>query len=241
MISYYKMNGRFGNMLKSIYTVYYYCKQYNIDEQNIVFNGYRFSDGKDSHIKLANYIDFFVNIRDKFVDESLWKKLTKGNICATYVENTDFGKNITFKSWIWKYCGNDDEYELFGKLFYNKELFDSVINKCDLYKDRIAIHIRRTDFLRHEHIKPYVYTEQQCQNLIDENEKYIVFSDDVEWCRNTLKKYNNCIFMDKTILKKDWEHFIIMCCCKKIIRQYYSSFSTSAGYINSYLKMKGLL
>jgi hypothetical protein len=89
------MYGRFGNILKSIYTVYYYCNKYNIPEEDIVFNGYRFCDCKYCSSVMRNYIDFFVNIKDKFVmDEDVWKDLTKDNKYIFYKENINYGNNV---------------------------------------------------------------------------------------------------------------------------------------------------
>ena len=81
------------------------------------------------------------------------------------------------------------------------------------YSDYISIHVRRGDYL---HLKEYhgvldiEYYKNSIQHFGD-HQKYIVFSDDIEWCKRSLTfvgdvLYSNC--------KEDWEDLILMSTCK---------------------------
>ena len=92
-------------------------------------------------------------------------------------------------------------------------LQSKIIQKYGDFSDHISIHIRRGDYLR---LKEYhgVLDIEYYKNSIQHfgnHQKYIVFSDDIEWCKRSLTfvdtvLYSNC--------KEDWEDLILMSTCK---------------------------
>jgi len=105
---------------------------------------------------------------------------------------------------------------------HREKILDS-LNICQLkertkerygdYSDFVSIHVRRGDYL---HLKEYhgVLDAEYYKNSIQhfgDHQKYIVFSDDIEWCKRSLTfigdvLYSNC--------KEDWEDLILMSTCK---------------------------
>lgn len=59
-----------------------------------------------------------------------------------------------------------------------------------------ALHVRRTDYLKHPDIYPEFDSNyyQECLDMISDKGKILVFSDDIEWCRNNIK-CDDCDFV----------------------------------------------
>ena len=229
MITYYKMYSRLGNIILSIATVFYYCKKHNINYNNICFNSDMLSE------YCYKYLDNILeNVKKYFVDKDKWIELTKGNLDMYYYDNIEKHTNVNFSSWNWLNPNNDI---FVGELFYNKKLFENVVkklpNKYLDYKDRIAIHVRRTDYLKV--FSSRVFKPEEIQNILsNKDNKYFIFTDDIDWCKNISGNYNNTVVIDNDLT--DWESMILMSYCKDIICNKGSTFSRCALHFNKYLK-----
>lgn len=94
--------------------------------------------------------------------------------------------------------------------------------------DRVAIHVRRTDYLdqwRTQYVLPLSYYEQAMAQF--PGEKFRVFSDDIEWCQRQ-EIFKNCEFSHSD---DEIEDMNMMSACKhNIIAN--STFSWWAAFIN---------
>lgn len=66
---------------------------------------------------------------------------------------------------------------------------DFVISRINNLEGITAIHIRRGDYLNfplHHPLPPMDYYNRAIENLKDISNNFMVFSDDIEWCRNNL-------------------------------------------------------
>ena len=125
-------------------------------------------------------------------------------------------------------------------LYFATSIFDfTTIDKdiARLYGDLSqinAIHIRRTDYTKNQ--KRYrSITENDVHEIMEKfpDEKYIIFSDDIEWCKNTFADYNftyppkNDSTFDDSLIE-----FAAMRKCKNIIMSN-STFSWWASYLKT--------
>jgi len=92
-----------------------------------------------------------------------------------------------------------------------------------------SIHIRRGDYLKYSNHHPiqslnYYY---EAIKRINNNELFVIFSDDIEWCKNNFK-FKNVVFIEN---EKDYiEIFLMSNCTNNIIAN--SSFSWWGAWLN---------
>lgn len=120
------------------------------------------------------------------------------------------------------------------KLFEPSNFIKEKLKKYEYLKEfkTIAIHVRRGDFVKLKHIHP-PQTKEYYLNAIKKIEtfnnidKYVIFSDDIKWCKNTFD-INKSIFIEN---EKDYvEIFLQSQCNHNIISN--SSFSWWGAYLN---------
>jgi hypothetical protein len=114
--------------------------------------------------------------------------------------------------------------------------WDMVIeNKLEEYKKLVdtptcAVHIRRGDYLKFQHTHPalpltYYY---KSFSMFERGTSFLIFSDDIEWCKNNLD-YPNLHFID---IKEDYLNLYLMSKCdNNIIAN--SSFSWWGAWLNT--------
>lgn len=220
MITFYKIPGRLGNNMLSFYTTYYYCMINNIDYKKIYFTPNCFTDG----IKLYNNNILYTNFLDRFIQEDVFLQKLKSCNNIIYDGNYHGSDDIYFCGCYWKVPDMGTEYErqLFKKLFYNKQLFKQLEQKYSNidFKNRLGIHIRRTDFIN---IQPES-VEDILSRINKKYNKYVVFSDDIQWCKNNIH-LTDCIFMEGN---EPYEDLILLSMCDDITGTKYSTFSGMA-------------
>ena len=110
---------------------------------------------------------------------------------------------------------------------------DSILSKCkniiNQYSDPISIHVRRGDYVKHPgfwNVTPE-YLAQALSSLPYGNYTYLVFSDDIEWCKQIFNE-------DFTFIEDNnqFEDMCLMSLCKHNIISN-SSFSWWAAWLNS--------
>jgi len=117
--------------------------------------------------------------------------------------------------------------------FVNFKEIDSIVRdkyKTILNHKTTAIHVRRGDYVRHPNHHPtqsMEYYNKAIKLLKDKTELFVVFSDDIEWCKNNLKG-NDIIYIDG---EKDYiELYLMSLCDNNIISN--SSFSWWGAWLN---------
>ena len=154
-------------------------------------------------------------------------------------------KNILFYGYFQSFIYIDDEIrkEMQNIIFSNKELVSKVQVIYDNIKtqliaeddDLISLHIRRTDFI---YLKDFNFIldldyYKKALQIAGKN-KLVVFSDDIEWCKQNithdLYPYENIYFVENNDVETD---FLLMTKIKhNIIAN--STFSTWASFASEY-------
>lgn len=99
----------------------------------------------------------------------------------------------------------------------------------DLNRNTISIHVRRTDYQLSNGfhpIQPISYFENAVK-ILGDYDKILIFSDDLDWCKNNFK-FKNQIFINS---ESDIDDFWLMSLCKNNIISN-SSFSWWAAWLN---------
>lgn len=127
-----------------------------------------------------------------------------------------------------KYFEHNRDYIL-DKLNINF-LKDKVRKQYGDYSDFISIHVRRCDYvnLQEYHGLLDLKYYKKCIDFFGEREKYIIFSDDIKWCREKFEFIEDVHFSP---CQSDWEDLILMSNCKKHIIAN-SSFSWWSAWIS---------
>lgn len=130
-----------------------------------------------------------------------------------------------------KYFVSDKEY--IKNLFCETEYIKTYINKKykDInFKNSVSLHVRRGDYLKFPDIHPVcdIRYYQECISLIGKYSNLLVFSDDLEWCKDNLN-YKNIIFIEN---ESDYIDLYLMSRCKNNIIAN-STFSWWGAWLNN--------
>lgn len=119
---------------------------------------------------------------------------------------------------------------------WNQDYFQQALEKYQALaepgKELVSIHVRRGDYLSHDHFCKLDtrYYEAAIQEFLPEIEKYhfVVFSNDIQWCKDNLIEGDNVTFLDQGT---DYVDMMLMSLCHhNIIAN--SSFSWLAAFRN---------
>lgn len=135
---------------------------------------------------------------------------------ALYAITREFGVDY--------YCQDPRWFEKYE--FDIRKLFGENIK----YDHRVSIHVRRTDMTTNNFDINLSETDYYKKAMaLFEKEHFLVFSDDIEWCKQQ-ELFKGCEFSEG---KVDWEDLNLMAGCKgNIIAN--SSFSWWAAYLNPF-------
>jgi hypothetical protein len=103
-------------------------------------------------------------------------------------------------------------------------------------QETVSIHIRRGDYLKHKALGgicdlPYYENAIEKIETLVENPLYVVFSDDIEWCKENIK-VKNARFVDWNSGEQSFQDMHLMSLCKhNIIAN--SSFSWWGAWLNA--------
>lgn len=113
------------------------------------------------------------------------------------------------------------------ELLPNNDFFKKL--KIDTNENNVSLHIRRTDYITSNGFHP-VQTIEYYNNALEyigDYEKLLIFSDDIEWCKNNLS-FNKMLFIENS---DNVEDIWLMSLCKhNIIAN--SSFSWWGAWLN---------
>ena len=134
----------------------------------------------------------------------------------------------------WEHC----QIEI-RNLFSPNESIQAILDKSPIIINTCAIHVRRTDYLGLQNYHPSLPLDyyQRAINAMKEGnvERFIVFSDDIEWCKiQDVFKGNQFSFINSG---NDLLDFFIMCESDKFIIAN-SSFSWWASYLSTGLNKR---
>lgn len=113
-----------------------------------------------------------------------------------------------------------------------KEVIKALGFHWESMKGVVALHVRRGDLVTHQHVTPLVkmsYYDRAIQHFTKMGYKnFMVFSDDIKWCRQNLKKKVNFIYSGLSDAKDDLA--LQSCCEHQIISN--STFSWWSAWLN---------
>lgn len=93
----------------------------------------------------------------------------------------------------------------------------------------VSVHLRRTDFLELSMKHPVVSDEWYFEAMaLFPNKKFLIFSDDVPYCKQAFGHRNDCYFSEGSSIQED---LIAMSCCEHNILSA-STFAWWGGYLN---------
>lgn len=202
-----------------------------------------------AYVKIIKTIKIKINktmtYNDYKVMERIWHKVLNRNGLYYYMPtNLNFYKSKNKNIIFW---GSFEDLKLFDN---NKEdilkMYSPLENKLEKNKDlytiikntnSVCITIRRGDFLEKENKRNfficdsnYFYSAIKKMNSLIKNPQYIVFSDDINWCKENMKFPPNTLYEsgDDPI----WEKIRLMYSCKNFIISN-STFSWWAQYLST--------
>jgi len=219
--------GRLGNHLDFIYTLFKYCKTYNIDFDKISFpryEKYRIPGRENYFVKecFPLYSEFVQSKFDKdYIDTRKMKTLFRKDLKVNCKDNFYL---YLFGAVIRDYS----DLDLIEQLFYNKKNYDKVYEVRNYLGNNLGIHIRRGDFLNHKEYANLIVSKEKYKEMIKNNadkfDKIVIFSDSLKWCKENLEnEYKDKVIFDES--KLAYEGMIRMSSCKDIIMNNGSSYS----------------
>jgi len=189
-------------------------------------------------IKLSKLLNLELDIRpDRFFDNFVNITPTDGLLVDPKVFELDHNTNYNFDNLFHLYHYWYPKYK--DGVFNIKWNQDNEAAAIDIFntlkvtgKELVSIHVRRGDYLKHDHFCKLdtTYYEEALQRFIPEIEKYhfLIFSNDIDWCKNNLIEGEMVTFIEPGIDSVD---MIIMSMCDHNITAN-SSFSWWASFRN---------
>lgn len=155
---------------------------------------------------------------------------THKDICHyDYHDIPDLGPNVSLQGFFqsWRYFDNAKEEV--------KKVFN--LPHWTEYEDYVSIHVRRGDYVQHAESFPPVTMEYISKSIIEirhrlnypKTLKFIFFSDDIQWCKDTFKESTSFIY-EYSEGRSERQDLEIMASCKHHIIAN-SSFSWWGAYL----------
>lgn len=226
---YVKLMGGLGNMLFQIATGVAYGLEHN---KKVFF----VRPIANQHGNMLRYFDdgaILGKIKNRFTDPIL------GLNSPTYIEPKFSYSQLPVYNFIITLNGYFQTEKYFIKyrnhivdLFYNEEVINSLQKKLLNISKTVSLHIRRGDYLKYPDIHPTQNIDyyKNAMSYFDDNHTFIIFSDDIRWCKENFKNLPYDIkYMDSGL--EDYEELWLMSLCNhNIIAN--SSFSWWGAWLN---------
>jgi hypothetical protein len=228
-------SGDLGSQILQYFSLYAVAKENNktiVFPESIIDKGWGF--------KFCNLLDIEVSYKSDdffkdFISIKMDPKLLRDPSLFSLDKNTNYNIDelfYLFHYWHPKY--SNDIMNFSWNKNYQKEA-DLLYQKIKVpNKELVSIHVRRGDYLlpQHHHFCQLdtEYYSKAIEPFIDEIEKYhfVIFSNDIEWCKNNLIEGDMVTFIDPN---SDYVDLLLMSMCDhNIIAN--STYSWCAAYKN---------
>lgn len=212
---------------------------------DILYN-FLFKLKKRKEFSFLEYVNNF-NLYRKDLQKNLKKNFGISNIHEENIifEIGEFRKTVfDNKSMYLLGCFQSEKYfsdieEEIRKIYKFDELEEEKnikIKKIIEEENSVSIHIRRGDYLNDPLLGGMIDLEyyEKAIELIEKKEKdlaYIIFSNDIEWCKKNLKNLEKAYFVDWNIGEKSYRDIQLMSLCKHNIIPN-STFSWWGAWLN---------
>ena len=221
-----KLMGGLGNRLFQIAAAYSVSLR---DKKEMICD---ITDTQSPHKPYTIYIDnIFRNIKflDNFVN---LKHIGEGGFHYTLIPNLDGNVKLIGHFQSEKYFINH-RTELLELFEIDNETNTRLLKKYEniINDDTCSIHVRRGDYLglpNHHPTQPIEYYTDAIK-LIGEDKHYVIFSDDIKWCKENFSFLNNKTFISGN---QDYEDLYLMSMCKNNIIAN-STFSWWGAWLNN--------
>jgi hypothetical protein len=203
--------GGLGNYMFQLAATYAYGMEHN---KEVVFNALE-SSGPHKH--LSAYSDnVFKGIDLHHTRQGNYTQLNE--VHFNYNELPKIDNNVLLYGYFQseKYFSNiKDEIR---EMFTNYQVkMDNKLNYIFKNDVTCSVHVRRGDYLKHPNHHPTQNMSYyiEAMDKMSKNTTFIVFSDDIDWCKENFASYNrNYIFMENN---KDYEDLYYMSKCNNNI------------------------
>ena len=223
-----KLMGGLGNLMFQIATTYSISKRDNkelicdITDMMTPHNQYTsYSDNIFRKIKFSDGLFFQKNIGEIGFQYCLIPKID-GNIkLVGYFQSEKYF--INYKKELLKLFEIDDDTNI-----YLLEKYGNILNQ-----DTCSIHVRRGDYLslpNHHPIQPIDYYINSV-NIIGKDKHFLIFSDDIKWCKENFEFIKNKTFISENL---DYQDLYLMSMCNNNIIAN-STFSWWGAWLNNNL------
>ena len=218
------------NKLFQISAAYAYSKKYN--KELVLYNDLYLSSSHDNFESYRYSIFENLPFRDSYLLEK-WNIYNEPQF--SYNELPFFVDNLLlngyFQSFKYFFPYLEELKELFGfnKIDQIKNQYRSILNKKNC-----SIHIRRGDYLKlpDHHPTQTLDYYNKAMSLFDSDTLFVIFSDDIDWCKNNIK--NNTIFIEGNSPDKDL--YLMSLCQNHIISN--STFGWWASIVSNNIESK---
>jgi hypothetical protein len=223
-----KLQGGLGNqMFQYAYTKHLALK-YNI---NFCFD-LRFYDNYQGKIKRSLLLNEFQNLKivslDKIPNQSV-------KILTDDFKYKEFEPTELLNYYLDGYWQSERYFKESESIIKNDFLIDKPIDNSIISQNTVSLHVRRTDYVTSNDYHPVQSIDyyKRGLDLIGDYDKVLIFSDDINWCKENLS-FNNMTFIEGN---SEVEDLHLMSCCKhNIIAN--STFSWWAAWLNRNVRKK---
>ena len=214
-----QLHGRTGNNMFQIAAAISVAKRNNTEAFYIGDNSYIQGFKLKGVVKATKRADFVFEERKFNFDESFHSLGDNTHLDGYFQSEKNF---INAEDEV-RRCFSFDHNIIEAVKRYNGGRFKEFLEN----NANTAVHVRRTDYIRYPDVYPMfdaVYYER-CLEKIQDKGRVVIFSDDMEWCKNNFKG-KGCEYVDMPPI----ESMYLMSNCKNIIMAN-SSFSWWAAWI----------
>lgn len=199
------IKGRIGNQMFEVANVYAYSKRYNRD---IILN---LPKQRDTYYKKYDWITGLFNTNVNINNYAVYNEPIDGSYKP--IENVE--ANLFCDGYFQDERYFNDYICDIKNLFKCKEdIHENILNKYPDICSYVGIHIRRGDYLLPQNKRIFYMPEiEWYNNMYNDFFKYytpIIFSDDIEWCKNNIY-IKNAIFSE---LDNEQLDFYALSLCK---------------------------
>jgi hypothetical protein len=204
---------------------------YGISNRDNKVPVFEFDNTYRQHSSIEIYVD---NIfRNLIFVNKLTNFLTYNEINFEYNEIPKIDQNLKifgyFQSEKYFYNCKEEILKIFDIDETNKKYLETKYNSV-LDKDTCSLHIRRGDYLKSNGAHPIIDLNYYKNALLNFNKDttYLIFSDDINWCKQNFNFLQNKIFIENS---KDYQDLYLMSLCNNNIIAN-STFSWWGAWLN---------
>jgi hypothetical protein len=224
MKTYVEIKGGLGNMLFQIATGISYSLEYNT-ELFVDTNNYH-----GSHHNIKKYLNnIFSGIKFENSQhiQTFYENGFEYNKIPKYSSNLKLNGFFQSEKYFVKY--RNEIIKTFMNEDYYSDKCKNYLNKFD-EKNIVSIHVRRGDYVKLQNFHTLLNLDyyKNAISHFNQNDLFLIFSDDIEWCKENFSFLNNKFFIDDL---DDYESLYIMSKCKNHIIAN-STFSWWGAWLN---------